>query len=474
MGDTPQRAGIYTRLSYLDDGTEERCDRQEEDCRELAARLGWSISERHVLTDPGRSAWLRSVRRPGWEALLEAIEAGAVDGVIVYHGDRLLRQPRDLEKLIEVAERKRIRVASPTGTRNLDSADDRYILRIEAAGFCRASDDSSRRIRRAHQARAEKGLPRPGGTRAFGFERDNITHRPDEVEIARDAVDRLFAGAKMYGVVKWANERCTTTTGRRWRTNVFRDMLLRPRMAGLIERDGKLIEAAWEPVIDREMWEDLRALLKANGERHSTYAPPVDEPAVRYLMSSIARCDTCGAALNVQIGHNAGARRRKTYLCSNTGCSYRVGVSVPRLDAFVTGASLELLGDPEFIARVSGPADGGGAAEINALMARKADVEAQLANLVDHPSLRPDLLAASLESFDRRIEEIRGRMAMSARRRLLLTYAGLSGEAWKSLALEVRRSLVAALFKVRVKRAEYRGAAFDPERVLLDPVEEEN
>lgn len=472
MGETPQRAGIYTRLSYLDDGTEERVDRQEEDCRRVADRLSWPISERHVLSDPGRSAWLRSARRPGWEALLAAINTGEVDAVIVYHGDRLVRQPRDLERLIDIAERKRIRIASVTGTRDLDSPDDRYILRIEAAGFCRASDDSSRRIRRAHQARTEKGLPRPGGTRAFGFQRDNITHEQDEVKLVREVVDRLFAGASMYSVMRWMNIQSTTTSGNVWRTNVLKDMLIRPRMAGLIEREGQYHEAAWDPVIDPDAWQDLRALLDANGKRHSSYAPPVGESAVRYLLSGIARCGTCGGAMNVQIGHKAGGAKRLTYLCANSGCDYRVGISVPRLDRFVIGAVLELLNDPDFVAGLSGEGQAGAASEINALTARKMEVEEQLRNLVDHPSLRPELLLASLESFDRRIGEIRDRMAMSARRRLLLQYAGISRERWDGLSLEVRRSIAAGLFRVRVMRSTSRGPGFDPERVKLDPVED--
>jgi DNA invertase Pin-like site-specific DNA recombinase len=471
MSDIPQRAGIYTRLSYLDDGTEERCERQEDDCRRLAERLSWPVSEQHVFSDPARSAWRRNRKRPGWDGLLAAIEAGQIDAVIVYHGDRLLRQPRDLEDLLDIAREKSVKLASPSGTRDLANTDDMFILRIEAAQACKASDDSSRRIRRARKAEAERGLPRPGGTRPFGFERDNITHRPDEVALIREAVDRLFAGASTYSVMRWANERSTTTTGRPWRTNVIRDMLLRPRMAGLIERDGRYYEAAWEPVIDREAWEDLRGLLRARAG-HSTYAPPAGESAVRYLLSGLARCDTCKGAMNVQIGHNAGKAKRRTYLCANSGCSYRVGVSVPRLDDFVGGAAVKLLSNPKFLAGLAGRQEPGEAAEINALVERKAQTEEQLRNLADHPNLHPDLLLASLESFDRRIDEIRDRMATTARRKLLLRYAGIAPSAWDDLELGVRRSIIGALFRVRVKRAAHRGADFNTDRVLLDPVED--
>ena len=90
--------------------------------------------------------------------MLQALEAGEIDAIIVYHGDRLMRQPYDLEKLLSVAESKGIRLASPSGVRDLDSPDDRFILRIEVAQACRESDNTSRRVIRALKARAEKGL----------------------------------------------------------------------------------------------------------------------------------------------------------------------------------------------------------------------------------------------------------------------------------------------------------------------------
>lgn len=473
MPKTPQSTGIYCRLSYLDDGTEERVDRQESDCRQLSERLAWPISEQHIFKDPGRSAWQRNRKRPGWDALLKAIENGEIDSVIVYHGDRLLRQPHDLETLISIADSKGIRIASVTGTRNLDSPDDRYILRIEAAGFCRASDDSSRRIRRASEARAVAGLPRPGGTRAFGFERDNLTVRPAEAEVIEEAADRLLAGQTMYSVVKWANEVSTTSTGKRWRVNVFKDMIRRPRIGGLLERDGVLCEATWEPVLSRETWEDVRSLLAERGEAKGLYVPPVGESAVRYLLSGIARCGTCRAAMMVQVGTHKGGSKRRTYLCSSTGCEYRVGRSVPLLDAYVVGRVLQILNDPEFIAGLyADQGDPGVAGDLAALKRRRAEAKEQLENLADYPEIDATTAAKSLASFDRKITKLRQRGAATARQRLLARMAGISRVGWDGEPLDVRRATVAALFRVRVLRAKRRGSGFDPDAVDLHPVED--
>jgi site-specific DNA recombinase len=50
----------------------------------------------------------------------------------VWHVDRLFRQPRDLERLIDLADAG-FRVISSHGSRDLSNPDDRYILRIEVA-----------------------------------------------------------------------------------------------------------------------------------------------------------------------------------------------------------------------------------------------------------------------------------------------------------------------------------------------------
>lgn len=64
------------------------------DNRNVIERLGATLGKE---LDDGASAWKRKARRPGWDELLEWMAQGLSDGVVVWHTDRLLRQPRDLE-----------------------------------------------------------------------------------------------------------------------------------------------------------------------------------------------------------------------------------------------------------------------------------------------------------------------------------------------------------------------------------------
>jgi site-specific DNA recombinase len=144
-------------------------DRQERLCREVAERLGLVIAPGCVFVDNNRSAWQRNRCRPGWNALLDAIRAGQVGHVIVYHPDRLMRQPRDLEELLTLSEEHDITLHGQANRRDLSDPDDRFFLRIEVAHACRSSDDTSRRLRDALADRAREGRPHSSGQRPYGY-----------------------------------------------------------------------------------------------------------------------------------------------------------------------------------------------------------------------------------------------------------------------------------------------------------------
>lgn len=474
MVTAPKKAGIYCRLSYAPDGSVENVERQEGDCRQLADRLAWPVSEAHIFRDNSRSAWQRNRKRPAWDELLSAIEADEIDSIIVYHGDRLIRQPLDLELLLNIAREKGIRLASPSGTRDLDNPDHQFILRIEAAQACKSSDDTSRRVRRGWAARAKQGRPSGGGKRPFGFEPDLETIRESEAKLLAEAAESRLAGMSQGAAVRWLNERCTTSQGGPWTSKALKNLFLAPRIAGLVEHEGVLYEAVWDPILDkdrdraREMWEDLKALFA-----QSRAESPYQGRERRYLLSGIAVCPT---------GHGvrtkpSGGRNRKTsrlYWCNTPGCRTRVSRNVEHLDRYVSGAVVRRLNDPELLASLNADnGDPGVAEEITALERRKAATREQLENLADLPeAVDPALLARSLASFDRRIGELKARLATSSRARLLSQMVGITAEAWEATPLDVRSATVAAVYRVTVLPATWRGPGFDPNSVRLERVKD--
>jgi site-specific DNA recombinase len=438
-----------------------------------AETRGWVIPPEHVYKDNSRSAWKRDRRRPRWEAMLEAIGRGEIQAVVVYHGDRLIRQPWDLELLLNMAREKGVRLASATGERDLDNPDDQFILRIEAAQACRESDNTSRRMKNGNRRRREQGLVRRGGRggRPFGFQTDGVTHIPDECKAVRESAARALAAEKVSEICRDFNARgYRTPAGGEFTHGTLKKMLMRPRYAGLMP-DAQGV-AAWEPVFDpdrdkaREIWEAVCAVL----ERRAAAFDYVSN-ARRYELSGIATCGSCGQPIAIR--HNTRSESLRGYGCINPDCKKKVHRSVAHTDAYVEGHVLELLADSDFIENLATPVDAGLAGEINVQMARKATVEEQLRNLADHPNLSPDLLLASLASFDRRIGELRSQIALSARRRLIIDHAGTSRREWEALPLETRRAIVAASYRITILPTGRRGPGFDPDSVDLQPIEDD-
>lgn len=483
---TPNRAGIYCRLSYAPDGSVEKVERQEADCRDLAARQNWPVSDQHVYVDNSRSAWQRTRKRPAWERMLADLETGAIDSIIVYHGDRLMRQPYDLERLISIAERGGVRIASVSGTRDLDSPDDRFILRIEVAAQCRESDATSRRIRRTLTANRALGKTQRGGYRPFGYGvQVGTKERPDpasgaivevpvydldqqvpaEARYVRDAADRLLAGQSQAGVLAWLRaEGVTTTQGGPMTARGLRTILLAPRTAGLIEHQGELYEAAWEGILTRETWEDVRAYYQ-----HSAAENPYPGRERKYLLTGVAVCHACQTPVRTK---PSGGRNRKTariYCCTVPGCR-AVGRSVAHLDAYVQARTLRVLQDPAFVGQVLAAAEGRPeiAAEMAELERRRSETQAQLDQLADHPEVDVTAALKGLASFDRRLAELRAQLAQTTTQRLLLRMAGISRDQWEAEPIDVRSATVAALWEITILPATHRGPGFSPTSVRLE------
>jgi DNA invertase Pin-like site-specific DNA recombinase len=341
----------YGRLSRVPEtGELEKIDTQWSDNRRVIDRVGATLGEE--LSD-GLSAWNRKVRRPGWERLLARAESGESDGIVVWHTDRLARQPRDLEKLIELG-RAGFKVYSAHGERDLANADDMFILRIEVAQAAKASDDMSRRIKRRFATYREQGRM-TGGPRHFGFPGKDQTwtpapgqtkaDQPDvpaelvarERQAIKDAAEALLAGVPMAEIARqWNTAGLRNASGRDWILRTVGNTMSRASLGGILEHDGVPVgRLAGDPILDERTFERLRALFAGRKRGRPN--------ALVYIGSGIVRCGVCGTKLcgSVETGRflEDGTQRRR-YYCPKQfrGCG-KVFVAThhvdPELRAFV-------------------------------------------------------------------------------------------------------------------------------------------
>ena len=125
-----EACGIYARISRDDDGTALGVARQIADCAAEAGRRSWPVLR--IFEDNDVSA-TKAKRRPEYENLLAAIEAGTIDALIVWDVDRLTRTPAELERFIDLADRHHLALASIGGEVDLATPQGRLTARIKGS-----------------------------------------------------------------------------------------------------------------------------------------------------------------------------------------------------------------------------------------------------------------------------------------------------------------------------------------------------
>lgn len=471
----PVKAGIYCRISLAKYGDTTKTDDQERICRDLAERLGWNVVD--VYTDGSKSAWQANRKRKDWDRMLGDVDSGRINGVITYHGDRLLRRHEDLSALLKRAKSKGVRLASPTGTRNLDSYDDQFILEIECSMAKRESANISRRQKQRYDRDRINGkvmAQGPGGRR-FGYCSDGVTLFPadrcelearrevSEADVIRETAARILAGEAANRIEADLRRRgWTTPAGKRIQHGTLKRWLCNPRYAGLMP-DGET-QAAWPAVLARETWERARLLL----EQRAAQYPRDHGNGARHLLSGIARCGSEGCGRTLMVAHGSSRGYKSVlYACDKRhgGCG-KVWRNAAHLDAYVSAAVIAWLANPLNPEGNAIPVDR--AAEWAALGRERAEAEALAADYAESAG-RMRLIMSRLDAIDERMTQLRDLAAGDGRVRLLEQYAGITREDWRGLPLDVRRALVAACYRVTVLPASGRGPGFRVQDVRLDP-----
>lgn len=471
-------AAIYARISRDREGAGLGVDRQEADCRALAERLGWQVAA--VFVDNDISAY-SGASRPQYRAMLEAVRTGQVHGVIAWHPDRLHRRAVELEAFVTLAETHHLQVQTVTaGTVDLASASGRMVARMLGAAAQHEVDHARERMRRAKSQAAADGRYR-GGPRPFGFDADGTTVRREEAAVIAEATTAVLAGRSLAAVARDLNEQGgTTSTDGAWTYARLRDVLVRPRNAGLIStgrpdrgRFEIVGKATWDAIVDEDSWRAVHALLVDPARRKQQGNDP------RWLGSGIYTCgvptvadgEVCGTSLRAApyggTARTANRPRRHLYRCT---ASAHLTISTADTDEFVRGAVVDLVNDPRVVAAMR-PDDG----SLRADRERRSVIAARLdAFEGDYAAGRitGTQLQKATASVTREMAAVDARLTVGLQRSTAsqIVQAADPGAAFLAAPVDVQRAVLRSVLSVQVVPAARRGWAWTSERVRLSPV----
>lgn len=438
------RVGLYLRMSLDATGEGLGVDRQRQDCVELAAQLGWEVVETYIDNDISAT---KGKKRPGYERMLADIEASRLDAIIAWSPDRIYRRLKDLEHLIEVLERHSVQVRTvKAGELNLNTAYGRMLARILGSVAAGEGEIKSERWLRSWRQAREQGKPVTAGVRLFGYTRD-MDVIPGEAAVAKRMAADLISGVNPEQIAAGLEaDGVRTTRGGLWRPTGVRVYLANPKLAGWSTLKGEVVgRGVWEPVLEPDTWETVKALLEAQ---------PGRQAAVRVaVLGGLILCGNCGHRLITSRGTSRGGSARRTYRCPNRpgmrGCGKVTAVAEPIEELIEDYAQERLLthGARRRADQLVGVQGAGAAlAEVQALEARLLELEAEL----EQPDVPVTVVTRAISRTQERLGELRRQVSHDAELAAAENDALRVGDEWPEDLAHRRRLVMLALEDLRV------------------------
>ena len=455
---------MYARISQDRTGEGLSVERQRADCHKVATDKNWTITSEYV--DNDISAYSGKVR-PGFESMLEDMESGQFDAVVVYHQDRLTRQPAEFEKFLSTFQRAGVQFyATARGESNIGEGDGIMTARIYAAVAANQSDSASRRIKRKNDERAAAGLPHVTGQRSFGYELDRMTVVESEAVVIRKLATKFLAGDSLISLAAWLqSEGVKTATGRNeWRVPTVRNLLWKASIAGLLEHRGELIgPGKWPAIITEAQHEQIRHRLTQNAQTRK-------RSPRRYLLAGKVYCGACGAKM---VSSPDGDRPR--YGCrkgpDHGGCN-KVFISGHALDDLIADAVLTRLDSPGLArALAEQPDDDAEAVALTRQIVADTEQKDQLAAAYADRLIDMRDWFTAKKPIEDRLESARRRLSRLNSHNGLAQHVGNGAklrEAWTSpeMTLQTQAAIVATILdRVIIQPTTQRSNRLDVSRV---------
>lgn len=403
------RVWAYTRVS-----TEEQAQRENnslgtqrsycEQYVQLNELEGWKLMR--VIEDPGHSA--ATLKRPGMEELIEAIEGGQVDVVLIYKLDRLTRSLKDFYILWELMDRHGVNFVSAT-EKHLDTttALGRMILQIILLFAQFEREQTVQRLKDKFAQAARNGERHPG-VPPYGYKGDykkrTLVVDKDEARVVRQMFEWAVERGSVAAVARALNAaghrtrvltrykgsaKEYTVGGKPWNTNKVLKILQNVAYKAVrLDGDGKEYPAQWKPLVSKKVWEQANRAIRRLDEKES--GKPIKRENFtnksKALLKGLLHCGSCGNAMTPKAGgkKNAEGIARSYYTCQSvvqfgaaSGCTLR-SITATGFDAFAVRLIGEFGKNPSLIKQTIQASKKNKTKSVRPLKSRLQELKAEL------------------------------------------------------------------------------------------------
>ena len=299
------RCAVYTRKS-TDEGLEKEFNTLEaqressENFIKSQKHQGWVLIDEHY-DDGGFSGG--NMKRPALQRLLDDVQAGKVDMIVVYKIDRLTRSLTDFAKMVDIFDKYKCSFVSVTQNFNTADSMGRLTLNMLLSFAQFEREIGAERVRDKIAASKKKGIWMGGGI-PYGYESINrkLVIKPEEAKEIKFMFEMYLQFKSAQTVSRLMEEQGYKSLTR---TAIVR-MLKNPIYMGKLKHKDQLYDGQHEGIVSEEMF---NAAQQVSEKRPSTQRACLYNNNEVGIMRGLLTCGCCHANMTPTACKSGGIKR---------------------------------------------------------------------------------------------------------------------------------------------------------------------
>lgn len=294
--------GYHRKSTESEDRQVLSIDSQKDKVKEIANKIGTRISEENLFSE-SKSAKITN-NRPKFKEMLDKLESGKINGIIVWHPDRLSRNAIDSAVLIDLMDREKlVEIITPAQTFK-NTPMDKFMFMLSCTQAKMENDKKGVDVKRGLEKKAQMGVfPNQP---PFGYKNDKYAEKgnkaiesdTERLPLIKKMMELMLTGnyapQKILGIAnnEWGFR---TPKGKKMSKSTIYRMFTNTFYYGMYEfplKSGNWYKGIHETIITEEEYDKIQFLLGHKGRpRPKKYI---------FSFTGMMRCGECGAMITAE------------------------------------------------------------------------------------------------------------------------------------------------------------------------------